>query len=80
MRDAGVRERIETIIGRGVGPVAESIELSAFQLEEALGTVHLVKADKRVRNGVERLVKDVAQLLINFTEFKALVCGEGKKS
>lgn len=73
-------ETADRIAGGDATDVAESIELSAFQLEEALSTVHLVKTNKRVREGAERLVRDVAQLLLSFPDLKALICGEGKKS
>jgi hypothetical protein len=72
-------ETANRIAGGDAVEVAESIELSASHLEEALSTAHLVKADKRVRGGVERLVKDVAQLLLSFPDFKTLICNEGKK-
>ncbi len=73
-------ETANRIAGGDAADVSESIELSAFHLEEALSTVHLVKANKRVRAGAERLVKDVAQLLVSFPELKALICDEGKRS
>jgi hypothetical protein len=72
-------EMADRIAGGDAIEVAEAIEQSAFQLEEALGTVHLVRADKRVRDGVKRLVQDVAQLLTTFPQFKTLICDEGKK-
>src|SRR5207244_2056422 len=67
-------ETASRIAGGDAAEVSESIEISAFHLEEALSTIHLVKSNKRVRGGAERLVKDVAQLLVSFPELKALVC------
>ena len=49
---------------------------AAFSLEEALGTIHLVKGSKLVRAAAERLVKDVAQMLGVYPDLKKIICGD----
>jgi hypothetical protein len=67
------------IAGGDAAEVADAIEQSAYMLEEALATIHLVSNNHRVREGVTRLAKHVAQLLVNYPNLKALIC-ESKKS
>jgi hypothetical protein len=71
--------RFETayrIAGGDAADVAEFLEQSWFQLEEALGVIHHVKESKRVREAAQRLVKDVDQLLVTYPEFRKILCAK----
>ncbi len=71
--------RFETayrIAGGDAADVAQFLEQSWFQLEEALGVIHHVKESNRVKEAAQRIVTDAGQLLVIYPEFKKLICGK----
>ncbi len=72
-------EVAKRLAGGDESEVVDLIEEAAFSIEEALSTLHLVKDSKRVKEGVERLIQDIHQVLLVFPELKKHICGKEKQ-
>jgi hypothetical protein len=64
------------LAGGSESDVAANLEEAAYNLEEALGVVHLVSTSDRVLKAAERVTRDVAQLLRHFPALRPLLTQE----
>ncbi|MCH8043539.1 MAG: hypothetical protein IID44_07450 [Planctomycetes bacterium] len=71
-------ERAYRMAGGDEAETAKHIERAADEVEEALGTAHLHKKSKRLRESTERLGRHVLQLLELFPGIKRDLLGKGE--